>query len=366
MGKDLNGKELGQNLRQRFDGKYIARCMVKSGKRPEKSFDKLCDAKAWLAEIQYLDKHTNLLYSQSMTLDTWYQYWIENIKKPTVRITTLKSYKTRYNGNIKKLLGNMVLSDIKPLHCQMVLNEMSHCKQGTQELTRVCMQQIFNAAVDNGLLEKSPVTSTVKVKKTEKTERRVFTADEQEKFVEFMESRKHKYTKAYLFCLETGLRVGELKALRWTDVQEDKITVNQTLTYVDKEIGYVTNEPKTEAGKRVIPLTMKAREILKQCKNRKVLSHYVFCNHHGEHLTKADLNACLSYACKKIGLKNITMHGLRHSFATRCIERGMRPKTLQKILGHSSLSITMDLYVHVTEDSLMEEMLKMESKVVGE
>ena len=359
MGFDLNGKELGRGLRQRTDKKYVARVLLKTGKRSEKAFSRLVDAKRWLNEQKYLNEHGKLLFGQTMTLDAWYDYWIKNIKEPTVRITTLKGYKQRYRANIQPVMGEMLLADIKPLHCQEVLNRMG-CSQGTQEMTRVTMQQIFNSAVDNDLLERSPVTRTVKARKTEKKERRVFTAEEQRLFTEYVSTHDHKYARAYLFVLETGLRVGELKGLMWSDLTETKLTVNRNMVYVDKELKDVINPPKTEAGHRVVPLTMKAREIIKDCKHQPIVGQYVFTNKKGENLSKADLNDCLATICRRLGIEHITIHGLRHSFATRCIERGMQPKTLQKILGHSSLSITMDLYVHVTDETLEKEMLKME------
>ena len=359
MGVNLDGKELGRGLRQRSDKKYSARILLKSGKRAEKVFDRLNDAKRWLSEQRYINEHGSLVFGQVMTLDTWYEYWIKNIKEPTVRITTLKGYERRYNFNIKPVLGNMLLADIKPLHCQEVLNRMD-CTQGTQELARVTLQQIFDSAVDNELIERSPVTRTVKVKRTEKKERRVFTAEEQKRFVDYITTTNHRYKRAYLFVLETGLRVGELKGLMWSDLTDTKLTVNRNMVYVDSEIGEIIHEPKTEAGHRIIPLTMKAREIIKECKHQPVVGQYVFTNEVGETLSRSDINDCLRSICKKLGMDTISIHGLRHSFATRCIERGMIPKTLQKILGHSSLNITMDLYVHITDDILEKEMLEME------
>ena len=350
MGKGLDGKELGTGLRQRADGKYVARFKARSGKRPEKAFDKLTEAKRWLNEQRYLDEHSNLLFAQSMTLDTWYKYWLET-KAPTVRDTTLNIYKRRYKFDVKPSLGNMLLSDIKPLHCQMVLNQMEK-SQKTQEITKVIMQQLFDSAVDNELLERSPITRIVKVHKTEKEERRVFTADEQERFVDYLNSSDYKYKNAYLFILETGLRIGEVKGLMWGDLTDTTLTVRRNMVSLNNED--VIHEPKTASGYRTVPLTMKARAIIREIKRQPIVGRYVFT------IDSDSINTCLKWICDKLGIEPITVHGLRHSFATRCIERNMNPKTLQKILGHKTLNMTMDLYVHVTEETLVSEMLKME------
>lgn len=359
MGKDLNGKELGKGLRQRSDGKYVARFSCKNGKRPEKAFIRITEARTWLTEQRYLDSHSNIYVAGSLTLNAWYEYWIENIKKPTVREITAHCYECSYNYVIKDVLGNMLLSDIKPLHCQMLLNGISDKAYSYSRKILNCMEQLFNSAVDNEILDKSPITHTVKIAKKEAKERRTFTADEQERFVEFVESRNYIRGDAFLFVLETGLRTAEVVGLRWTDVKDHSITINHSLSYVDKEIGVVDSPPKTRAGKRTIPLTTRAYNIIKKRRSEKVL---------GQHIFPCDVvpfapifDGQLKSICKQIGIKPISMHGLRRSFATRCIEKGMRPKTLQKILGHSTVAMTMDIYVQVTDETLVEEMRLLES-----
>ena len=85
---------------------------------------------------------------------------------------------------------------------------------------------------------------------------------------------------------------------------------------------------------------------------------YVFVGREGTPLKTYAYNKCLVRIGKKIGVDKLTMHALRHTFATRCIENGIKPKVLQKLLGHSSIAMTMDLYVHVTDDERKSEMMK--------
>ena len=124
MGKNLRGKELGTGLSQRKDGKYSARYMSKSGKRIEKYFPKLQDARQWLSEAKYHEKHGNIGMAANMTVDAWFQYWLYNIKKNTVRMSTFENYRGRYECDIKGIIGDMIISDVKPFHCQNILNEM--------------------------------------------------------------------------------------------------------------------------------------------------------------------------------------------------------------------------------------------------
>ena len=128
----------------------------------------------------------------------------------------------------------------------------------------------------------------------------------------------------------------------------------------------MVNTPKTKAGIRAIPLTDEAFDILvkrRDMHRKKPVSlmyrDYVFVGNGGVPLNTKAYNKCLSRISSKIGVEKLTMHSLRHTFATRCIENGMKYKVLQEILGHQSISMTMDLYVHVTEDEKVSEMMKM-------
>ena len=97
MGKSLKGKELGTGITQRKDGRYSAKFKSESGKRIEKYFDKLAEARKWLSEAKYEDSHGDISSSTDMTVDAWFNYWITEIKAKTVRWSTLSIYKDRYN-----------------------------------------------------------------------------------------------------------------------------------------------------------------------------------------------------------------------------------------------------------------------------
>ena len=103
MGKSLKGKELGVGISQQSNGLYSARFVDKTGKRRQKRFKKLQDCRQWIAEATYLDEHSNLLQSDSVLVDVWFEYWID-LKEKTVRPNTVRNYRERYERNIKKLL----------------------------------------------------------------------------------------------------------------------------------------------------------------------------------------------------------------------------------------------------------------------
>lgn len=375
MGKDLKGKELGSGLSQRKDGRYSARFLSKSGKRVEKYFEKISEAKKWLASAKYDDEHGNIGSSTSMTVDAWFDFWINNIKKKTVRKNTVRNYNDRYFSNIKNILGNMIVSEVKPMHCQNVLNIMDdkNYAGSTMYQTRICMSNMFLSAVENGIIQSSPVTKSVKCPKKAETTPRVLTLDEQIKFIESSKSTSNH--RQYMLILQTGMRAGEIIGLKWEDIDFDNrtISINRTMEYRYSVGKYEIGEPKSESSYRKIPMTQIAYDILKSLENdkktRKVVSmefkDFVFINRKGIPTKNSTYDSCLWKISEKSGIEKLSMHSLRHTFATRCIEAGMRPKTLQKILGHSNISITMNLYVHVTEDSKELEMKKFEKYIVA-
>ena len=367
MGKDLKGKEIGEGITQKPNGKYVARYRSLSGKRPEKVFEKLNEAKLWIADQKYQERHGEIANTNDVIVDAWFDYWDKHIKGNTIRPSTRKSYISRYEQDIKPVIGDRLLTDIKPIHCQEVLTKAhERVTSGSVEISKRVMVQLFNAAVENGLIASSPMTSTVKIKRDERTERRVLTMTEQHKFSAYVGETDHDFAFVYLFDLETGLRVSELAGLKWDDVdlQNRHIEINHQSYWYNGE--FIDALPKSKAGYRTIPLTETAYQILKDIKAKKVegieYHEYVFKNpDNGHPLDVSRLNRRLKTICKHIGIPKISMHTLRHSFATRCIECGMRPKTLQKILGHSSINMTMDLYVHATDEAVSNEMKKLET-----
>lgn len=372
MGKSLRGKELGIGITQRKDGRYSAKFKSKSGKRVEKYFDKLSMARKWLADARYEDEHGNIGKSIDMTVDAWFKYWISEIKAKTVRWSTINSYKDRYNKNIKEIIGSMVISDVKPMHCQNVLNVMDNNGYAGASMgrTKATMSAMFSDACENGLITANPVTKSVKCPKKPDKNTKVLTLDEQEKFLTAVrESINYNH---FLFILQTGVRSSELRGLKWDDIdfQNRIIHIRRNVIHNSANNRFITGELKTSSGQRDIPMTQTAYGLLVGMKHRQTsrqqkvisfeFSDHVFLNRNGRLSPNSNYDSCLEKICDKASIERISMHTLRHTFATRCIESGMKPKTLQKILGHANISMTMDLYVHVTEDEKEKEMQKFE------
>jgi len=388
MGKDLKGKELGEGICQRKDGRYFARFTTCSGNRRQKYCKDVKEARIWISKEKEKDGYMNLT---NMTLDDWYNLWIENYKKDIVRENTYKNYDTNYRLRIKKRLGKKRLEDITSLDCQRLMNELFDSRKyayGTLNQTKITLHAIFKGAVENRYIVFNPADG-VKIKQVEdeESERRMLTREEQRLLIEGL--KESYYEIPLLLILETGLRAGELGGLKWEDVDFEKrvISVKRTLLYAKSKGGYYFGPPKSKHSIREIPMTQVAYDLLKKQSiaqkkmqlrsfdwtNEDKYDNLVFTSNTGCAIGQSQFRLSLCRVINNInlGLKEqgkkpmeaIYPHALRHTFATRCIENGMQPKVLQKIMGHSTLSVTMDLYVHVTDESKKTEMKKMDCAV---
>lgn len=393
MGKDNRGRELGKGIVQRKDGLYLARFVDRFGKRKEKCFSSVPEARNWLDDARYADRHNNMFVPSNMTVNTWFDYWIENIVGDLAS-NTRRNYQERYKKNIQPVIGSMLLSDVKPMHCKIVLNQMDGDYAGsTIRQTYICMGTMFKAALMNDLIAKHPMNGVRYTKPVRAVnDIKYLTVEEQKKFIE-VAKRSHNYYQ-YALLLETGLRTGELIGLTWDSIDWNKrtLTVNKTLEYRHKQGRWRAGPPKTKQSYRTIPLTNKAYEILEKvysnlCQRKEsetlsqtleymdrhtgekaslVMRDLVFINWRtGEPAKNSSYDTHLYKLCDEAGIKRFSMHVLRHTYATRAIESGMQPKVLQKLLGHAIIKTTMDRYVHVTEDSLLNAVRQFESMSIA-
>ena len=385
MGKNLKGKECGTGICQRKDGFYSARCYTKAGGRKEKYFKTLPEAKNWLADTQYELRHHIVTTNSDMSVDNWFDYWITNLIC-NLAPNTLRNYRERYMRNVQPVIGSMCMGDVKPMHCKIILNQMESSYAGSTILqTYIAMGTMFKAAVMNDVILKHPMdgvrfTSPLR----EVDDIKFLNVEEQRLFLEAAQT-SHNY-RQYALLLETGLRTAELIGLTWDSIDWKKrtLTINKSLEYRHRDGYWRAGPPKTKKSYRTIPLTDKAYDILRSCYDERttrresellnqvleytdrrtgrracfLMRELVFINFRtGEPIKNSSYDTHLYKLCDKAGIKHFGMHTLRHTYATRAIERGVPPKVLQQLLGHASIKTTMDRYVHVTDESLSKAIL---------
>lgn len=386
MGKDLRGKELGTGFSQRHNGTYVARYVDIYGKR-KSIYDKdLKSLKRKYAKEQANNVLGNIALDESMTLTQWFHIWIASYKN-LIREDTKLQYTSVFTKHVEPYLGSMKFSTISKIHCVTLLNRLKETGMGWSTLNsvKILVGDMYNRGIEDNYATKNPMKG-VKLPITKpKNERRVLSKKEQSLF--FERSAGTFYNNLFVVAINTGLRPGEIFALsREGDInwETNEITVSKTLVYkkylMDTTINYHIEPPKTSASYRKVPINrICAAALKKQLIQKQVIEQQEGINEQFPDLLftttrNNPMNSqILTYAINKI-VKEINLmlspleqiepfsgHCFRHTFATRAIESGITPKTLQKYLGHSSLQMTMDLYVHVTEDTKHSEMEKLES-----
>lgn len=388
-------RKLPSGICQRKDGRFQGRFTF-NGKRYTIYDRDLDTLKKKLIEAQYELEHGVYGNATNLTMNQWFDIWLTEYKLAVVKNSTIMLYTSNYNRYIRYVIGGRSLRDIKTLHVQKLYMDMKKqgLSLGTIQIVNAILNNLFSQAIKNDILTKNPCVGAVLPKETKK-EPRVMTRQEQKVFMEIL--KDNFYEAICLLALSTGLRIGELTALKWSDIdfKHHIIRVERTLLY---QKDYHTGEntfrcqtPKSETSKRQIPMIKEVEQIIMEHREKqrlfilkrgsawkplKGMEDLVFTTRNGTPVQEVYLvktlqkitEAMNKYETEKakntnrppIVYKKITPHTLRHTFATRAFENGLAPKTVQEILGHAKLSITMDLYTHVTLETKKKEMRKLE------
>ncbi len=306
-----------------------------------------------------------------ITLDKWGDTYLDEFVKNSVRPSTYDSYKVILRKHINPdAISGMKLKDIKAFHLQKFLNSKTVLSKSYIKKIYMLLDIFFSNAVKNDLIAKNPMNA-VNIPKSQKSvkEVRALTRQEQSEYMKHLDTTRLK--PLFLTCLFTGMRMGELVALDWRHVnlKTGEIKVEYSYKEVrmhDKSEPYwklLKQPPKTNSGIRTIPIPqeivklLKAHKLaqdeiaLKMGKTEFNTEGLVFCSEVGTPLSSRNIQRSHYSICKKIGLEGVGFHALRHTFATRMIEENVPVKTVQYWIGHSSIEITYNIYVHVQEES---------------
>lgn len=291
------------------------------------------------------------------TVEEWMDFWLEEVAKKTIKVSTFNSYKTKIENHIKPALGNILLNELSAEHLEQWVEQLKKKLSSNSAciVFRVLKTSLRYAEkqqyINRNIYEK------VSAPKMKKKKIKALTIFEHKLLVK--EAKKTREGLPILIALETGMRIGEISGLKWKDIDMENCTISVKRTlqrvkiYNEQEIQtqIIENKPKSEASERIIPISASLLNYLTEEK-RQSNSEYVVSTGEGGCLEPRTIRYQFHRLLKQVNLKGYTFHALRHSFATRCLEKGVNIAVISSLLGHSSTKMTLDIYIN---SSLVEE-----------
>ena len=292
-----------------------------------------------------------------MKYKEWLHDWLELYEKGAVKPRTYKQYDDVINKRLIPSLGEYEMENLTPIVLQRYIVELSqkgNIKTGgglapnSVNIIVLVIRSSLSMAYVLGLTKEIHIEKIKRPKIGEKSIES-FSYDEQKRIEQAIISNKKDKMFGVILCLYTGLRIGELLALEWSDIDFSKGELSVSKTCYD---GYdengrrcrITGTPKTESSQRMIPIPKQIIPYLKDIKRRSSSNHVV--GNGNKDITIRSYQRSFELLLKKYKISHHGFHSLRHTFATRAIECGMDVKSLSEILGHKNPNITLKRYVH--------------------
>lgn len=397
MGKSLKGKELGKGIVQRKDGSYMAR-FTEQGKTHTIYGKNLNELKKQFAETKRLYENNSIRNLNNWTLDQFFDFWMQNYSN-NIKDTTIIARQNNYY-RINEDIGKLRITDIRQSHIQKAVNNLYEKGFAYRTLlsSKNILKCLFTKAIENEIILRNPCDGVI-LPVNDKEEVIPLSPDMEKRF--FSAIHGQRYEELFYILLYTGMRIGEACALEWKDIDfhEKTITIKKTLLRtkqydrknrkIKEERIYITS-PKTYTSKRVIPLSdfvalhflkWKTKQDKDKSKNPqwgntnyllKEFPELIFTTRTGKSLTPSEAWVYCVQGANRVNEEEICIaelekrepvllhlhpHIFRHTYATRCVEYGLNPNAIQKLLGHASLDM-LNTYSHPSNDFIREECKK--------
>lgn len=294
----------------------------------------------------------------------WLNSWLENYIRPSVRDRTYERYAYIIEQHIRPI-GGIGLNDLSLLVLQRFITGLLSAgnrrtgKGLSANSVNTVISVIRNSLKTAHLLGLTAEYTADKLKRPKRKEKPVdcFTLAEQKKIEQAVITGKKDKLYGIILCLYSGLRIGELIALEWHDIDFTKGILTVSKSCHDGKNGLIIDEPKTANSRRVIPLPKQLLPMLKGLKKKSDSPFVVSSN--GKAVSVRSYQRSFELLLKRLNIAHKGFHSLRHTFATRAIECGMDVKTLSEILGHKNPTVTLNRYAH----SLMEHKAEMMNRL---
>lgn len=368
MGQNKHGEG---SVFVRKDGRWVARITLPNGKKKTAYCKSEKEAeRARRKMLNELEQGT-LATGPQQLLKVYLEQWIEQAHKSSIRVSSYNMYRIAIHKHINPSLGHIMVHRLTPQQVQAFYT--AKLDEGLSAKRVRGLHSILHVALDNavkwGLVGKN-VCDLVNPPVPQRSEIQPLTLEQAQKLL--LVAQNHQLKALITLAVTTGMRRGELLGLHWQDVdfQSGTLVVRRSVGRYGK-FGMVVSEPKTTRSRRQIVLPSFVLDVLRQHKEdwaelrekageRWREMDIVFCNLYGDYIEATNLQGRFKQLLKVAELPNIRFHDLRHSAATLLLGMGIHPKIVQELLGHSSISMTMDVYSHVLPSMQHEAMSKLD------
>lgn len=374
MGKRGNGE--GSIYQRKEDNKWVGSITLENGKRKVFYGKTRKEVQEKMKVALREQQQGTLLTTSRQTVEQFLTDWLEQTHKRSVRPRTYERYKEAIHLHIIPMLGHHQLQKLTAQQVQAFYAKKQD--EGLAPATVIYYHSVLHnalkTAVKWGLVSRN-VCDLVSPPRKERYEIQPLTVEQVQQLIKAL--RGHKWEALFTLALATGLRRGEVLGLKWQDINfaTETLQVRRILTRVptdtpEREHVYIEAEPKTRKSSRNVIVAPFALEALKQHRIHQRETKlkagaawqehdYVFCTLLGRYLNPNHVVEEFKKVLKQAGLPNIRFHDLRHSAATLLLSLGIHPKVVQELLGHTQISMTMDIYSHVLPGMQQEAMSKL-------
>ena len=394
MGKNLKGKELGKGIRQRKDGRYEARAVVE-GINISIIKSSLKECLEEFKEAKKMASNNMDMKRVNITLNEWFEEWFEQYKKPYIKENSIYPLRSKYYNIFGNTLGDKKVTEINNIDIQSVINSMRDNGRAASSMRTALstIRECLESAKNNRIIQVNPCFDIKVYWENKTTLRRFLSKEEQDLFLSKSKNNGDWYYEMFYIMLHTGMRIGEVGGLKWEDVdfKNKCIHINRSLSCQyekGKKIMRLTT-PKTHNSYREIPFMGEVENMFNaQYKKQQTykenlgdrwreeegFENFVFTSSMGSPVTRYIAEKQINKIVKEINeeemfnavkenrvptlFEKVYPHALRHTFCSRCFECNMNPKVVQKIMGHQHYSTTIDIYTHVTNEKIEDEISK--------
>ncbi len=341
-------------IRQRSDGRWHGKVMI-DGKRHDVYGKTDDEADRKIRRLVANAERGIMPTTGQWTVGKYLEHWLENVIKPNRRVATYRDYRNTVHNHTMPSFGRVKLAKLQPSHLETLYAEMRGKGLAPKTIKNVhgTVHAALGHALRQGLVARN-VAELVDPPKTKRQEIHVFTREQAKVLRDALAGSR--WEAIVTLAVATGMRQGELLGLQWRDIdlEAGRVYVSRQL---DRE--KTLSETKTDKGRRVIDLPAFAVEILRAHRARQ-LEHrllagpewedhnLVFSTYKGRPLGHRNVIREYAKLLRRAGLPHVEFHGLRHTAATLMLIQGVPAKVVQEMLGHSQVSVTLDIYSHVT------------------